>query len=78
MVRTWSQEVPKGASRIDLGRNSLKRLERAKGIEPSYEAWEASVLPLNYARRPRIVAPAVRHFNPELQLLPLTLPALRR
>ena len=28
------------------------RLERAKGIEPSYEAWEASVLPLNYARAP--------------------------
>ena len=28
----------------------LKELERAKGIEPSYEAWEASVLPLNYAR----------------------------
>ncbi len=27
-----------------------KRMERAKGIEPSYEAWEASVLPLNYAR----------------------------
>ena len=26
------------------------QLERAKGIEPSYEAWEASVLPLNYAR----------------------------
>ena len=25
-------------------------VERAKGIEPSYEAWEASVLPLNYAR----------------------------
>ena len=25
-------------------------LERAKGIEPSYEAWEAAVLPLNYAR----------------------------
>jgi hypothetical protein len=21
-----------------------------KGIEPSYEAWEASVLPLNYTR----------------------------
>jgi hypothetical protein len=29
------------------------RLERAKGIEPSYEAWEASVLPLNYARPDR-------------------------
>ncbi len=25
-------------------------MERAKGIEPSYEAWEASILPLNYAR----------------------------
>ncbi len=27
-----------------------RKLERAKGIEPSYEAWEAAVLPLNYAR----------------------------
>src|SRR6478609_12179737 len=26
------------------------RMERAKGIEPSYAAWEAAVLPLNYAR----------------------------
>src|SRR5712671_755503 len=26
------------------------KLERAKGIEPSYTAWEAVVLPLNYAR----------------------------
>lgn len=30
---------------------SGKSLERAKGIEPSYAAWEAAVLPLNYARR---------------------------
>ena len=28
----------------------LANLERAKGIEPSYAAWEAAVLPLNYAR----------------------------
>jgi hypothetical protein len=28
-------------------------LERAKGIEPSYAAWEAAVLPLNYAREIR-------------------------
>jgi hypothetical protein len=28
-------------------------LERAKGIEPSYAAWEAAVLPLNYARERR-------------------------
>jgi hypothetical protein len=29
----------------------LGGLERAKGIEPSYAAWEAAVLPLNYARK---------------------------
>ncbi len=28
----------------------MENLERAKGIEPSYAAWEAAVLPLNYAR----------------------------
>ena len=27
-----------------------KGLERVKGIEPSYAAWEAAVLPLNYTR----------------------------
>gem|GEM_PF-5584097 len=27
-----------------------KALERVKGIEPSYAAWEAAVLPLNYTR----------------------------
>ena len=26
------------------------QLERVKGIEPSYAAWEAAVLPLNYTR----------------------------
>ena len=25
-------------------------LERATGIEPAFSAWEADVLPLNYAR----------------------------
>ena len=29
---------------------SARNLERVKGIEPSYEAWEAAVLPLNYTR----------------------------
>ena len=28
-------------------------MERVKGIEPSYEAWEAAVLPLNYTREDR-------------------------
>ena len=29
---------------------SLKRLERVKGIEPSYSAWKAAALPLSYTR----------------------------
>jgi hypothetical protein len=28
-------------------------MERAMGIEPTSEAWEASILPLNYARSAR-------------------------
>lgn len=26
-------------------------MERMKGIEPSYQAWEARILPLNYTRK---------------------------
>jgi hypothetical protein len=36
-------------------------LERAKGIEPSYAAWEAAVLPLNYARVPASVYQSFGH-----------------
>ncbi len=44
------------------GRDELSVLERVKGIEPSYEAWEAAVLPLNYTRVTlAIVACAPRH-----------------
>ena len=28
------------------------KMERVKGIEPSYPAWKAGVLPLNYTRKP--------------------------
>jgi hypothetical protein len=28
-------------------------MERVRGIEPLYEAWEAAVLPLNYTRNRR-------------------------
>lgn len=31
----------------------LMQLERVKGIEPSPQAWEAGVLPLNYTRTAR-------------------------
>ena len=27
-----------------------KKLERVKGIEPSYSAWKAAALPLSYTR----------------------------
>ncbi len=33
----------------------LERFERAMGIEPTSKAWEAFVLPLNYARNGAIV-----------------------
>src|SRR6266849_5881745 len=35
------------------GRTAGGSLERAAGIEPACTAWEAVVLPLNYARTPR-------------------------
>ncbi len=44
-------------------------LERVKGIEPSYAAWEAAVLPLNYTR-------TVRRFYPESQFACLETAAL--
>ena len=55
-------------------------MERAKGIEPSYEAWEASVLPLNYARSAllthwqerRIRTPNPRFWRPVLCQLSYT------
>ena len=48
--------MPSGLSHLmqkrdrSIGHKMLHKLERAKGIEPSYAAWEAAVLPLNYAR----------------------------
>jgi len=44
------------SGKIKVLRSALARgrMERAKGIEPSYAAWEAAVLPLNYARSPLV------------------------
>jgi hypothetical protein len=36
--------------RIPEINNYEKKLERVKGIEPSYSAWEAAALPLSYTR----------------------------
>jgi hypothetical protein len=38
----------------------VAKLERVKGIEPSYAAWEAAVLPLNYTRDGTEHRPAIR------------------
>ena len=41
----WSEAgLPSRSSR------SERRLERVKGIEPSYSAWKAAALPLSYTR----------------------------
>lgn len=35
---------------MDKSMDPFYDLERMKGIEPSYQAWEARILPLNYTR----------------------------
>jgi hypothetical protein len=32
-------------------RFTVMKLERVKGIEPSYDGWEPSALPLSYTRK---------------------------
>src|ERR1700722_13882556 len=54
LARVWHDE-PNPAAREPRKRHRYGcyqdfRMERAKGIEPSFSAWEADVLPLNYAR----------------------------
>ena len=56
------------ARRSDASRAQRSIGERVKGIEPSYSAWEADVLPLNYTRRlflnllKALFRPYVHHF----------------
>jgi hypothetical protein len=43
-----------GKERASMRRSASRAktiLERVNGIEPSYAAWEAAVLPLNYTRK---------------------------
>ena len=48
-------------------------MERVKGIEPSPQAWEAHVLPLNHTRfeRPGVVAGVVWLRNCSMRLVRL-------
>jgi hypothetical protein len=58
------QRISRCCSRYRGSRTSINRagwiLERAKGIEPSYAAWEAAVLPLNYAR---VMSECIQYFK---------------
>ena len=38
-------------------------VERAKGVEPSYQAWEACILPMNYARGNKSIIPQIFDFS---------------
>ena len=38
-------------------------MERAKGIEPSSQAWEARILPMNYARKMYILYHIINNMN---------------
>ena len=43
-------------------------MERAKGIEPSSQAWEARILPMNYARMMYILYHIISDMNRGLTL----------
>ncbi|MEY4941446.1 MAG: hypothetical protein RIQ93_3181 [Verrucomicrobiota bacterium] len=47
---THSPRRPGGAGGGPLRQVTLGEVVRAEGIEPSHQAWEARILPLNYAR----------------------------
>ena len=49
-MSAFSEFRPAIGANIILG--IIKKLERTMGIEPTYAAWEAAVLPLNYVRLP--------------------------
>jgi hypothetical protein len=48
----------------------LKRMERVKGIEPSYSAWKAAALPLSYTRAGVDLTRRAGGLNPPLAARP--------
>lgn len=58
MATKYTCGTPEQRSRSMNGHKGEKRMERMRGIEPPYAAWEAAVLPLNYIRiaRGRLIA----------------------
>ncbi len=60
-IRGWLMEANRRGNRTRRGSLS-KLVERVKGIEPSYAAWEAAVLPLNYTRTTARILPPCLHW----------------
>ena len=53
MVRKLNRDNHLRHSSVFSGSPWKVEVERVEGIEPSYQAWEAGVLPLNYTRTRR-------------------------
>ena len=50
MQEQYPEAYQRNRERLEFDLGNLNKVERVKGIEPSYAAWEAAVLPLNYTR----------------------------
>ena len=48
-IERMTSPLPRGCSTTEPHGHACEFVERVKGIEPSWPAWEAEVLPLNYA-----------------------------
>ena len=59
-----------------IQQNQIAVLEQVKGVEPSYRAWEARVLPMNYTCKFLIIIPCKASlFNPnEVHILICSFP----
>ena len=52
MYRRYASQIPKGIYCIEKASLETREaffMEQAMGVEPTSEAWEASILPINYA-----------------------------
>jgi hypothetical protein len=75
-VATWWRQSP---TRFRRDLRGLKipvyrqyvRLERVKGIEPSYSAWKAAALPLSYTREFNVLGGFKKRGTPSFSPLPI-------
>ena len=58
---------------IGCAKPSRRNMERVMGIEPTFEAWEAPVLPLNYTRMGTLYADRWMHSNTGIRIIQASL-----